>query len=143
MAKKAKRRGRPPGSKNKVKKANGVRAPKGIAKSFTKMEVSQLRGLIGDLESLLAQKINQQKLVLEAHLAELQSYVSHKAAGVVRTVMPVPKVDGHKGTRAKAQPKYQSKKDKSLKWSGRGMTPVWMRDEMKGTKLTKDSFLIK
>jgi len=31
----------------------------------------------------------------------------------------------------------------SLKWTGRGMTPVWMRDEMKGTKLTKDSFLIK
>jgi len=24
-----------------------------------------------------------------------------------------------------------------------GMTPVWMREEMKGTKLTKDSFLIK
>jgi DNA-binding protein H-NS len=143
MAKKAKRRGRPPGSKNKVQKANGVRAPKGIAKSFAKMEVSQLRGLIGDLESLLAQKINQQKSILEAHLAELQGYVSQKAAGVVRTVMQVPKVDGRSGKRAKAQPKYQSKKDKSLKWSGRGMTPVWMRDEMKGTKLTKDAFLIK
>jgi hypothetical protein len=43
MAKKAKRRGRPPGSKNNVK---GVRAPKGIAKSFAKMDVTQLRGLI-------------------------------------------------------------------------------------------------
>jgi DNA-binding protein H-NS len=144
MAKKAKRRGRPPGSKNKVKRVNGVRAPKGIAKSFAKMEVSQLRGLIGDLESLLAQKINQQKSILEAHLAELQGYVSQKAAGVVRSVMQVPKVDGRKGQqRAKAQPKYQSKKDKGLKWSGRGMTPVWMREEMKGTKLTKDAFLIK
>jgi hypothetical protein len=30
-----------------------------------------------------------------------------------------------------------------LRRRGRGMTPVWMREEMKGTKLTKDSFLIK
>ena len=45
-------------------------------------------------------------------------------------------------TRAKAKPKYQSKKKPSLKWSGRGMMPVWMRDEMKGTNLKKDSFLI-
>jgi DNA-binding protein H-NS len=142
VAKKAKRRGRPPGSKNTVKKFNGVRAPKGIAKAFAKLEVSPLRSLIGDLEGLLAQKIKQQKSVLEAHLAELQGYASHRA-GVVRTVTLVPKPDGRKGSRAKAQPKYQSKKDKSLKWSGRGMTPVWMRDEMRGTKLTKDSFLIK
>ena len=28
-------------------------------------------------------------------------------------------------------------------WSGRGVTPVWMREEMKGTKLKKDDFLIK
>ena len=45
--------------------------------------------------------------------------------------------------RAKPKPKYQSQKNKSLKWTGRGVSPVWMRDEMKGTKLTKDSFLIK
>jgi hypothetical protein len=42
----------------------------------------------------------------------------------------------------KATPKYQSKKDRSLKWSGRGNTPVWLRDEMKGTKLKRDDFLI-
>jgi DNA-binding protein H-NS len=53
--------------------------------------------------------------------------------------MRVPK----KGRRRKAEPKYQSKKDRRLKWSGRGMLPVWMREEMKGTKLTKDNFLIK
>ena len=70
---------------------------------------------------------------------ELQGYDSSKAAGVVRTVMRVPRT----GKRAKAKPKYQSKKNKSLKWSGRGVTPVWMREEMKGTKLKKDDFLIK
>jgi DNA-binding protein H-NS len=30
-----------------------------------------------------------------------------------------------------------------MNWSGRGMLPFWMREEMKGTKLTKESFLIK
>jgi DNA-binding protein H-NS len=30
-----------------------------------------------------------------------------------------------------------------VKWTGRGTTPVWMREEMKGTKLKKEDFLIK
>jgi DNA-binding protein H-NS len=51
--------------------------------------------------------------------------------------------NGRTGKRAKAKPKYQSKKTKSLKWSGRGMLPVWMREEMKGTKLKKEDFLIR
>ena len=140
MAKKAKRRGRPRGSKNKVK---GVRAPKGIAKSFAKMEVNQLRGLIDDLEGLLSQKIRVQRSIIEGHLAELQGYVSQKAAGVVRTVMRVPKADGRSGARAKPKPKYRSRKDKSLRWTGRGLMPRWMREEMKGTKLKKEDFLIK
>ena len=133
MAKKAKRRGRPPGSKNKNKnkKVNGA--------AIGKMDVSQLRSYIDSLEPLLASKIQQQRQILEGHLSELQGYVSAKAAGVVRTVMRVPRA----GKRAKAKPKYRSKKTPSLKWSGRGMLPVWMREEMKGTKLTKDNFLIK
>ena len=56
----------------------------------------------------------------------------------MRTVMRVPRT----GKRAKATPKYQSRKTPSVKWSGRGMLPIWMREEMKGTKLTKDDFLI-
>ena len=39
-------------------------------------------------------------------------------------------------------PRYRSKKDPTVTWSGRGMLPKWMREEMKGTKLTKDDFLI-
>ena len=103
------------------------------------MDVGQLRDYIGSLESALAKKIQQQKDALEGQLAELQGYVSSRAAGVVRTVMRVPRT----GKRAKAKPKYQSKKNKSLNWSGRGVTPVWMREEMKGTQLKKDDFLIK
>lgn len=135
MAKKAKRRGRPPGSKNK----NAVGTVRKVAKSFAKMDVGQLRTFIDDLEDLLAKRVQQQKEIFEGRLAELQGYVSQKAAGVVRTVMQVPRT----GKRAKAKPKYQSKKTRSLKWSGRGMLPVWMREEMKGTKLTKEDFRIK
>jgi DNA-binding protein H-NS len=136
MAKKAKRRGRPPGSKNKPKAGKSVVK---LTKNFAKMEVGQLRSFIGQLEETLAAKIQQQRDYLQGQLDGLAVYANNKAAKAVRTVMMVPKT----GKRKKAEPKYQSKRDKKLKWSGRGMLPVWMREEMKGTKLTKEDFAIK
>ena len=47
------------------------------------------------------------------------------------------------GKRRKVAPQFRSKQDPKLTWSGRGATPRWMRAEMKGTKLTKESFRIK
>lgn len=132
MAKK-KRRGRPPGSKNKKKSV------KGLTGNFAKMEVGQLRDYIGNLESLLAAKVQQQRDYLQGQLDGLAVYANNKAAAAVRTVMRVPRT----GKRRKPAPKYQSKKNKSLKWTGRGMLPTWMREEMKGTKLTKQDFAIK
>ena len=129
MAKKAKRRGRPPGSKNK----------KSIGKSVATMDVAQLRAHIEDLQHTLSKKVSAQRAYFEDQLSQLGGYVSKRATAAVKAVTP----NGRTGKRAKAKPKYQSKRDKSVKWSGRGMTPVWMREEMKGTKLTKDSFLIK
>jgi DNA-binding protein H-NS len=125
MAKKA-RRGRPPGSKNK--KANGK------VGNVAKMEVGQLRSYIDSLQNVLAKKVSEQRAYFEGQLFQLGGYVSKKTSAAVKAVTP--------GKRAKAQPKYQSKQDKSVKWSGRGMTPIWMREEMKGTKLKKDDFLI-
>ena len=129
MAKKAKRRGRPPGSKNR----------KSLGKSVATMDIAQLRAHIEDLQNTLSKKVSAQRAYFEDQLSQLGGYVSKKATAAVKAVNP----NGKAGKRAKAKPKYQSKKDKAVKWSGRGMTPVWMRDEMKGTKLTKDSFLIK
>ena len=43
----------------------------------------------------------------------------------------------------KVAPQFRSKKDPSLLWSGRGALPRWMKEEMKGTKLKKESFRIK
>src|SRR5688572_30423776 len=129
MAKKAKRRGRPPGSKNK----------KSIGKSVATMDVAQLRAHIDDLQNVLSKKVSAQRSYLESQLAQLGGYVSKKASAA-KAVTPA---NGKTGRRAKPKPKYQSKKNKSLKWTGRGMLPTWMREEMKGTKLTKDSFLIR
>jgi DNA-binding protein H-NS len=47
-----------------------------------------------------------------------------------------------KPTRRKPAYKYQSKKNKALRWTGRGSTPRWMREEMKALKLKPDAFLI-
>ena len=130
MAKK--RRGRPPGSKNKSTIAK-------LGKSVTAMDVGQLRDYISQLEATLAAKVQQQRDYLQGQLDGLQIYANNKAGAAVRAVMRLPKA----GKRKKPDPKYQSKKNRSLKWTGRGMLPIWMRDEMRGTKLTKDDFLIK
>src|SRR4051794_37751709 len=111
MAKKAKRRGRPPGSKNKgsIAKIGNVAG----------MEIGQLRSYIEGLQNTLAKKVSEQRAYLEDQLCQLGGYVSKKTSAAVKAITP----DGRKGKRAKAKPKYQSKKDKSVKWSGRGMTP--------------------
>ena len=121
MAKTAKRRGRPPG-----------------AKSPDKMDIGQLRQYIAKLEDVLSKKVSEQRAYLEEKLSELGGYASAKVARVGRVFSGARK----KGTRRKATPKYRSRKDPKVVWSGRGVTPVWMRDEMKGTKLKKDDFLI-
>jgi DNA-binding protein H-NS len=129
MARK-KRRGRPPGSKNKSK----------FAGSAAKMDVAQLSSYIAALRSTLAAKVEQQREYFERQLAALGSHSNGRSG---RTLSAARGTKPRTGRRAKPQPKYQSKKDPKLKWTGRGMTPVWMRDEMKGTKLKKENFLIK
>jgi DNA-binding protein H-NS len=124
MAKKAKRRGRPPGTK-----------------SPDKMDVGQLRQYIENLQSALSKKVSEQRAYLEGKLSELTGFGAPKKRG--RPAGSVSAASKKKGTRKKAAPKYRSRKDPKVLWSGRGVTPVWMREEMKGTKLKKDDFLIK
>ena len=108
-------------------------------KQLKTMDVSALLELRGKIDALLAGKRKE----LEAQLAAFNS--GNGGGHVVGNgrIANAKASNGKTGKRAKAAPKYQSKKDKSVKWSGRGMTPIWMRDEMKGTKLKKDDFLIK
>src|SRR3569623_1331211 len=123
MAKKAKRRGSPPG-----------------AKSPDKMDLAQLRKYIDNLEGLLKQKVSEQRSYFEEKLSELSGFASAKATKAYRAITGAPA--GKKGSRKKAAAKYRSRKDPKVTWSGRGMTPIRMREEMKGTKLKKDDFLI-
>jgi DNA-binding protein H-NS len=54
------------------------------------------------------------------------------------------RVDGRAARRGTKVPaKFRSRKNPSMTWSGRGAIPRWMREEMKGTKLKKEAFLIK
>jgi DNA-binding protein H-NS len=100
------------------------------------MDVGQLRQYIDRLQGLLNQKVSEQRAYFEGKLSELSGYTARKASGVMRAI------GGKKRTRRKATPKYRSRKNPKIVWSGRGVTPVWMREEMKGTKLKKDDFLI-
>jgi DNA-binding protein H-NS len=102
------------------------------------MEVGQLRQYIEKLQGVLGKKISEQRAYFEAKLSELTGIGAPKRRGRP----PGGGAKKKKGTRRKATPKYRSKKDPKLLWSGRGVTPVWMRDEMKGTRLKKDDFLI-
>jgi DNA-binding protein H-NS len=123
MAKKAKRRGRPPGTK-----------------SPDKMDIGQLRQFIEKLQATLSRKVSEQRAYFEEKLSELTGLgAPKKKRGRPAGSVSAPR----KGTRRKATPKYRSRKDPKVVWSGRGVTPVWMRDEMKGTRLKKDDFLIK
>lgn len=74
--------------------------------------------------------------------SELQKQLSLLGGGMVgngkRRGRPPGKLKG-----TKVAPKFRNKKDLKLVWSGRGALPRWMKAEMKGTKLTKDSFAIK
>jgi DNA-binding protein H-NS len=102
-------------------------------KQLKTMDVGALLALRGKIDALLAAKRKE----FEAALAALGG------GGKVGNGKIAKALNGRSGKRAKAKPKYRSKKNKSLKWSGRGMLPVWMREEMKGTKLKKNDFLIK
>jgi DNA-binding protein H-NS len=98
------------------------------------MEVEALLKLRADIDNQLVQRRAQ----LQKQLAQLDGTSSAKRVGR-------PPGSGRKASTKgrKVAPKYRSKKDPALIWAGRGATPVWMREEMKGTKLKKDAFLIK
>ena len=84
------------------------------------MDVAQLRAHIDDLQRTLAKKVSEQRAYFQDQLSQLGGYVSKKTTAAVKAATPK---NGRAGKRAKAKPKYQSKKDKSVKWSGRACFP--------------------
>jgi DNA-binding protein H-NS len=49
---------------------------------------------------------------------------------------------GHPLKGKKVAPKYRSKQDPKLTWTGRGLSPRWLKAEMKACKLKKEDFAI-
>ena len=88
-----------------------------------------------DLRSKIDAKLGEHKLTLQKQLERLG--LSDDGDGRR-------KGNGFRKTKGrKVAAKYRSKKDPKLTWAGRDKTPIWMREEMKGTKLKKENFLIK
>jgi DNA-binding protein H-NS len=103
-------------------------------KSYAKMS---LEALI-ELRDTVTEAIGQQAEGLRKQLASLTG--TDVGNGKRRGRPP-----GRKGSKLKGRKvaaKYRSKKDPKLTWAGRGATPRWMKEEMKGGK-KKEAFLIK
>jgi DNA-binding protein H-NS len=107
-------------------------------KQLRTMDVSALLALRGKIDAILEDKRRE----LEKQISALGDWGSSGGRTATSKATKASALNGKTGKRAKAKSKYQSKKNRSLKWSGRGMLPIWMRNEMKGTKLKKDDFLI-
>ena len=79
---------------------------------------------------------------LSSKASELQAQLSSLDGDTIRNGVQRGRSPGKRKGK-KVAPQFRSKKDPKLVWSGRGGTPRWMKEEMKGTKLKKESFAIK
>lgn len=94
--------------------------------NLSSLDVNALLKLRGDVDDQLTQR----RANLQKELSRLEGL---RSGGKVR--------NGRKGQKVAA--KYRSRNDPTLQWAGRGAIPRWMREEMKGTKLKKEAFLIR
>src|SRR5689334_2343377 len=96
-------------------------------KNFAKMSLDALI----ELRDNVTAAISEQAESLRKQLESLTGGVS-VGNGVRRGRPP-----GRKGSKLKGRKvaaKYRSKKNPKLTWAGRGATPRWMKEEMKGGK---------
>jgi len=97
--------------------------------NLASMSVAALLKMRDDIGEVLSRRARE----LKKELSQVADWGSKESKGPGRKV--------RKGR--KVAPQFRSKKDPKLVWSGRGGTPRWMKAEMKGTKLKKESFRIK
>src|ERR1700704_2449483 len=101
-------------------------------KSLTKMSIEALL----DLRDSISMTLSERASDLQKQLSRLTG--TDVGNGVKRGR---PRKSFLKGRKVAA--KYRSKENPKLTWAGRGATPRWMKDEMKGGKLKKEGFVIK
>ena len=88
-----------------------------------------------ELQDRVDEVLTHRRQQLEAQLQKIAS----RAAGDDATAGDSQSYEQRK---RRIPPRYRSKKDPTVTWSGRGVLPKWMREEMKGTKLSKEDFRI-
>lgn len=108
------------------------KAAQAITKQFKNLPVDQQASLLNALGKLHFRAKAER---LKALTVEIKTLSKEDARTFFKPLV--------KKTRSKPAPKYRSKKDRKLVWTGRGSMPRWMRVEMKALKLKPDAFLIK
>jgi DNA-binding protein H-NS len=130
-----KKMGRPKGSTNKKTAHNDS----SLLSSFGKLAFGAQEALLGQMASMYESAKHSRAAELMAELSKLGISTEKKRG------RPTGSTNG-KSKRGlagvKVQARYRSKEDPSLTWAGRGMTPKWMKAEMRGTKLSKEDFAI-
>lgn len=121
-----------------------------MATSYAKWTLADLRKEQARIEKAIASKEGKERKAVLARVTSLAKKHGFSldeltdedstAAPAQRRKAPKAKKSALKG--AKVPPKYRSKTDKSLTWTGRGRTPVWVQEyENAGGK--RDDLLIK
>lgn len=122
-----------------------------MATSYAKWSLADLRKEQARIEKAIASKEGKEKKAVLARvttlakkhgfsLDELTDDVVASAPAKRQRRAPKARKSALKG--AKIAPKYRSKSDKSVTWTGRGRTPLWVQEyEKSGGK--RDDLLIK
>ena len=79
-------------------------------------------------------------LELRDHVNKLLSERGRQAERQLRAIED--RLSASRPERVSIPPKYRSRQNPEITWSGRGAIPRWMREEMRGTRLTKEHFRI-
>lgn len=120
-----------------------------MATSYAKWTLADLEKERARIEKAIADKKGKKKQMVLAqvntlakkHGFSLNELTDGKSAAPVRRKTTAKKKSSTlKG--AKVAPKYRSKTDKSLTWTGRGRTPLWVEEYEKGSG-KRDDLLIK
>lgn len=106
---------------------------KSVSNDWGSIELPELVKLREEIDGVIAEKADAERVALREKLAALDA-LTPKARVRAEPV---------KGTRATPAPKYRSKKDPNLTYSGRGAIAGWLRKEMEETGEPIEAFLIK
>lgn len=123
-----------------------------MATSYAQWSLAELEKEKARIEKAIERKSGQEKSKVRAQLAALAKKSGFKLAELIdddgsstKSATHARKRGPAKASKAKGRkvpPKYRHPDDKTLTWTGRGRTPLWMVEFEKQGK-ARDEFLIK